>query len=206
MTRPLKCHPRRNTSSTVTWSITRELLILTMCLDSIPNKCQLHVSWWAASSMKKDIMAGNHPRNFMCFSRHSSLPTWWQRIPKKTRRRPCWRSESEESNLISNKDSVKEWLSNDGKAIIIKTVFQEQINKGQLLTMKEVRGRMHADLYLWIKVVNSGGTLMTLQWLKGNLVQGQNYPPRKRSFADEVLSRILSSRDECFNILVKRFN
>lgn len=49
---------------------------------------------------------------------------------------------------------MKEGLSDDDKVVIL-TVFQEQIDKGQQLTLKEIRDRMRADLYLLARVVKA---------------------------------------------------
>ena len=61
-------------------------------------------------------------------------------------------SGSEESDA-SQVESIR-GLSDDDKVVIL-TVFEEQINRGQLLTLKEVRDKMRADLYLRVKVVHT---------------------------------------------------
>ena len=61
-------------------------------------------------------------------------------------------NESQGNSVISKEYPAKERLSDDDKVVIL-TVFKDKIEKGQLLTLNEVRMAMRTDLYLRPMVV-----------------------------------------------------
>lgn len=80
------------------------------------------------------------PKETSCTSEDThAWPPEDRESPKKHQEDPAEdESESEGNDLISKEDSVKEGLSDDDKVVIL-TVFREQIDKGQQLTLKEIR-------------------------------------------------------------------
>lgn len=62
-------------------------------------------------------------------------------------------SESDDDDPEATETASVSSLADEHKSVIL-TVFQEEIAKGRLLTMAEVRNRMRADLYLRKMVVN----------------------------------------------------
>ena len=62
-------------------------------------------------------------------------------------------SESDDNDPEATETASVSSLGDEHKSVIL-TVFQEEIAKGRLLTMAEVRSRMRADLYLRKMVVN----------------------------------------------------